>query len=519
MYRRILIVVFCAALIALLCSSAATQLVFEPGIAYEITHRSGPIAAGDVTGDGHVDILVGNGVTDGAITLLVNQGDGTFALAPPFYAVGRLRQLVLTHLDSDGMLDLVTAVEGEAAIWRIHVARGTGSGNFGAAVEIWRVPQSFPTVAVGDVTGDDNLDIVVATDGYPFVPDRLDIVPGHGDGSFGPAVNLEQSSGTGTPENVAVGDVDGDAIDDIIVARTSAHAVRVYISLDGGGIESFADHGVSFFPALVALADFDNDGALDIVTGTDDGSDAVGLAVLAGVGDGTFGAPQPSVVPPGVFIADLAVARADDDGFVDLLTASSSLVGEETFNRGVLAYRGLGDGTFKRGKLVSIGGFGVGLIAADFDGDGLDDAALGGNPFSTEVQVTANRTYASADPFADLGADLHALESYPILLADGSLTPGQIVTFGLRSATPDAGAFLVVGYSLAVLPFGGGTLLPAPDLLVGPIAVPSDGALDYAGAWPEGVPSGFTFWTQVWLEDATGPAGYAATSTVRTVTP
>ena len=97
--------------------------------------------------------------------------------------------------------------------------------------------------------------------------------------------------------------------------------------------------------------------------------------------------------------------------------------------------------------------------------------------------------------------------------------PGAVVLFRVRNATPDADAFLVVGSSRLTLPFGGGMMVPSPDVVVGPIPVPADGALDFAGPWPTGVPSGFTFWTQVWFEDVSGPAGYSATSAVRTVAP
>jgi hypothetical protein len=105
------------------------------------------------------------------------------------------------------------------------------------------------------------------------------------------------------------------------------------------------------------------------------------------------------------------------------------------------------------------------------------------------------------------------------LLGTGPLTPGSPV--GMHLANAPAGAFpaLVVGLNALNAPFKGGTLVPDLDLLIYPGVVPLDGALSLTGVWPNGIPSGFTFWVQYWMADQQGPVGFVASNAVAGTTP
>ena len=103
------------------------------------------------------------------------------------------------------------------------------------------------------------------------------------------------------------------------------------------------------------------------------------------------------------------------------------------------------------------------------------------------LHVFRNHTYATGSSFADLGHWLAdpgwgtgstdgipgQLLATPILLADGSMQAGEDVSFRvLRHGVEPDHAFLVVGTSEQWAPFHGGTLVPAPSFLVGPLVLP-----------------------------------------------
>ena len=77
---------------------------------------------------------------------------------------------------------------------------------------------------------------------------------------------------------VATGDVNGDGVDDIIVAPGSGAAphVRVFDGLTGGEIRAFTAYGIAFTSGLfVAAGDVDGDGKADIIVGPGSGSKPV----------------------------------------------------------------------------------------------------------------------------------------------------------------------------------------------------------------------------------------------------
>jgi endonuclease/exonuclease/phosphatase family metal-dependent hydrolase len=85
-------------------------------------------------------------------------------------------------------------------------------------------------------------------------------------------------------------------------------------------------------------------------------------------------------------------------------------------------------------------------------------------------------TGACADPTTDLGfakAGTGGLE--PHLSACGALGTGDTADFLLEDALPGADAWLILGFSSLFAPFSGGTLVPTPDILIGPFSVNGSG--------------------------------------------
>jgi hypothetical protein len=126
------------------------------------------VAIGDVTGDGHADIVVADGSTSDAHAILFVQSTtspGTFS-APMSLSLGANRgsnDVAVHDMDGDGRNDIVLATTDGVAIFYDN-----GAGSFLSPVLLSAGinPQG---IAVADLDGDGRPDIVVANAGYaPF---------------------------------------------------------------------------------------------------------------------------------------------------------------------------------------------------------------------------------------------------------------------------------------------------------------------------------------------------------------
>jgi hypothetical protein len=174
-----------------------------------------------------------------------------------------------------------------------------------------------------------------------------------------------------TPSAVVNGDLNGDGVDDLLVADMAAGTAQLFFG-DGAGGLTFVDAlPVGANPVALALGDVDNDGSLDAAVITN-----AGLVLLLNMRAGGL-APQP--VLPVTGAGDVVVADFNGDGNLDIAIAN-------TGGSSVSFYRGDGSGSFVTAGSYLTGSAPVSLVTSDLHRDGKTDLICG-NSGSHDLSV------------------------------------------------------------------------------------------------------------------------------------
>ena len=366
--------------------SAHNVVSFADAVSYPADFKPYVMLSADLDGDGNVDLAVANEEGD-TITAFRNLGNnsGTFLAIPAStrdgfptgeYPTGG----AIADFNRDGIPDVITAnFHGESV--SILLGSGTGSGY------TLMPPANYPAVtggetsnlAVGDLNGDGIPD-VIATNPQAS---SISVFIASADGTLGPASNVAIGvAGQSQPYSVAIGDFDGDGHADAAVADN--YSASMFIEL-GNGDGTFhlapsqpAIGGVQSF--IVIASDMNLDGKLDLIVANRSSDD---ISVLINRGDGSFQTGLVSSTGSNTGPYSLAVADFDHDGLPDVVTA-------DYLSNTASVLLGRGDGTFiDPMDAGNMGQLPYGIAVGDFDGDGKPDFATA-NALSDDMTVKLN---------------------------------------------------------------------------------------------------------------------------------
>jgi FG-GAP-like repeat len=222
------------------------------------------IEAFDADGDGDLDVAVAG--TGSYIMVFRNDGTGSLAhtttreVNSPFPADGEM-QLTAANMDQDHIPDLVAVGDSRRTI---AVFPGRGDCTYRVPFVV-TTPWRSIDLAVGDMDGDGDLDVATAWENNAQVF-RND---GTGQLSYVADINTRFIDCFG----VALADLDGDGRDELLMTdytmdsyRREGSRVDVYENAFASDQTNSRDFVTGFGPVAVAVGDVDNDGLPDVVT-------------------------------------------------------------------------------------------------------------------------------------------------------------------------------------------------------------------------------------------------------------
>jgi hypothetical protein len=435
-----------------------SSLPFLPAVHYDAGGFSASrlVAIGDVNGD-HKPDLVSAAYDNHSVSVLLNKGGGAFSAGATFDIGEHPVALAMGDFNHDGALDLAVVVYGGTP--QLDIFLGVGNGSFLTVPATYEVGTGPTSVAVGDFTGDEWLDLAV-TD---YNSHTVKVLLNFGNGTFGDMTSYNTFDGG---LSVVVGDFDGDRVNDLavgcdavgngivaeLVGLTNVDPSDPQNLIPNGSFAYSTSYTAGQGPDSIApgFPDFNGDGNFDLaVANVASGTVSVRLGVSPNAGGG-FGAGVDYVVGDGPD----AVATADftGDGHDDMAVAT---------NAGVTIRAGNGNGTFQLPQTLPLASANGGSLAvADFNGDGKPDIAVtdftGVSVLLEGVSDKTAPTAALAAPPTPIGSAGAASYNFTVKYSDNqAVKASTLATGAVRVSGP--GGFTELAALVSVNVAGDGT--------------------------------------------------------------
>jgi hypothetical protein len=350
----------------------------------------------DLDGDGHKEAITTKYTAD-QLTVFPGNGDGTFG-TPTDYPTGEEPWGVeLINVDGDGDLDIAVSCADSDEL-RIFLNQGDGTLLAGAIIPVGDRPVH---VVSGRFNNDAIPDLAVANEGTGTGGRSLTVLFGDGAAGF-TSTTLTVGSQTVDFYALAVGDFNGDTLDDLAAGDWVSESMAVFLNTGG----SFG--APAFFPiddndpTGASVADFDQDGNLDLLVCPE--YDNL-VSILRGNGDGTFQPFETLGVDGSAYMYFAESPDLNGDGWADLLISR--------YNGVVVRYnRGTGGLDFSSAIRMGNSDDTGGVVACDVNSDSRMDIVAASYNLGDLFVFTGNGTEGLAEDGQIPGLRVGALRGW-----------------------------------------------------------------------------------------------------------
>ncbi|MCP4704760.1 MAG: T9SS type A sorting domain-containing protein, partial [candidate division Zixibacteria bacterium] len=270
------------------------------------------VIAADLDGDSYPDLAMVNRLTGtafGTITVLLNNGDGSFSEQLKDSVHESPFCLTSADFDCDGDIDLAVGhLNGSIATY-ISILENIGDGTFAEPVKYLYLSSIF-SIRADDINSDGAIDLIFAD----YYNDLIGVLPNNGDGSFGSINNTEVDE---LPNSLYCGDFDIDGDIDLAVVNSGSNNLVILTNNGDGYFPSHSIYSVGRVPSSVYGNDLDGDNDIDLVVTNENTDD---ISVMFNMGDGNFAVPI--TYPVGDKPAVIIICDFTGDNIPDLMIAN-----------------------------------------------------------------------------------------------------------------------------------------------------------------------------------------------------
>ncbi|MCA9128356.1 MAG: VCBS repeat-containing protein, partial [Planctomycetales bacterium] len=357
------------------------SFVVSNGLSYGGSIYSGDLDAGDLNGDGHLDIV---SFTYNGPLVMLGRGDGSFEITDYYVPDGRIsgreRHGFIADVDEDGNLDLINVMEGtETVNTYLHIYLGLGDGTFGSEQRFAMPADVANPLNFADFDGDGHLDLFHSFKSSGRSYQGQSIAP------------LWAGARDGLVDVLAI-DLNGDGNEEVLAVNENNDRLKLFVGDNLGNLTRQRDLLTGRAPKAVTTADLDGDGQLELIT-----ANRADRSVTVFSGDLEQGYTGVDYAVPGATI-DVAAADIDGDGNVDVVVLDDA-------NNSLWVFSGNGTNTLDTPTAIPLGDTPKRLELADATGDGSIDAVIT-LPDSNRVMILSGIGFQPVNPpvYVDLAS-------------------------------------------------------------------------------------------------------------------
>jgi FG-GAP-like repeat len=265
---------------------------------------------GDLNGDGLKDLAVAFSSQTGTVSVLLNRGSRSFAAPVNYQSCNSSKSVAIGDLDQDGDNDLADI--NQCSRSAVLLNTGQGSFVFGGA---YGNGYASDSIALADLNGDGFKDIAYINNGLGLSrSSSVTVMFNNRNATFGS--HSWEFVGDG-PDDLTVGDFDGDGDRDIAVANSYLSEIFILLNGGDGSFPSYSEFYGGDTPTSIASADLNGDGLLDLAV-TSWASNSLSVFI----NQGAYNFSDPTRFNVGQSPVDIAAGNLDGDSLPDLVAVN-----------------------------------------------------------------------------------------------------------------------------------------------------------------------------------------------------